>query len=487
VATILGLAFLAAFSACDGDGEPAGDARRGGSITVGASAIPPVLDPALASDPVALQAMWLAYTSPVTYRRAEGAEGTELAPGLARRLPEVSDDGLTYSFRLRSGLRYSNGAPVKAGDFERAVSRVRRLRSRHARLYAGIETIEADDRTQMVSVTLRSPDPTFPYVLALPSSAPVPRGTPSKDLSAKPPPGIGPYRIGSVRPGERVVLIRKRRFKLADIPPGHADRIVLTRFGPPGSQAAAITEGTLDLMQEPPPAELLPDMRAKYKDSFREETTASTLALRPDATSMPFDDERVRRAVSEALDPAKLVRLYRGLLEPSCNFLPAAIAGYATLDPCPYGDRDEPPDLIRARELVEEAGAQVAPVSLRADPEAAPPGVTRYVLKTLRKIGLRAAPGGSGAELRLERTAPLVAHPAAFLSPFASPALLAEPSLEDTKEAWAAVDERVVEEALASPFGSERRPAFLSDRLDAANCFRFHKVFGVDLASLCLR
>lgn len=481
------MAVLAALTGCDGDGEPAGDARKGGSIRVGASAVPVVLDPALASDSVALQAVWLVHTSPVTYRRAEGAEGTEIAPGLARRLPEVSEDGLTYSFRLRNGLRYSNGAPVRAGDFERAVSRLRRMRSPHAPLYAGIETIESDDRSGRVGVTLSRPDPTFPYVLALPSSAPVPRGTASKDLSAKPPPGVGPYKIGSVRPGERVVLVRKRRFRLGDVPPGHADRIVLTSFGAPASQTEAITAGTLDLMQEVPPAELLPDIRAKYTESYREEATASTVALRPDPTAPPFDDERVRHAVSEALDLAKLGRLYRGLLEPSCNFLPESIPGYVKLDPCPYGARDEPPDLIRARALVEEAGAMVAPVSLMADPAETPPEVTRYVLRTLRKIGLRATAGGSGAEIRLERTAPLVAHPAAFLSRFASSALLAEPSLEETEKAWAAVDERVVDEALASPLGSERKPAFLSDRLDAANCFRFHPVFGVDLASLCLR
>lgn len=486
---ILSLAALIALVGCDGDGdgEREGDSRKGGSVTIGTSAVPRVLDPALASDPLALEAIWLVYTPPVTYRHAEGADGTELAPGLARRLPEVSEDGLTYTFRLRDGLRYSNGAPVRAGDFERAVNRVREMGSPHAHLYAGIEAIEADDGSGRISVTLKQPDPTFSYVLALPSSAPVPNGASAKDLSRNPPPGVGPYRIEGVRAGKRVVLVRKRRFRLGDIPGGNADRIALTRFGARGEQAEAVMAGRLDLTQETPPAELLPDIRARYKDSYKEEPTASSLALRPDSFSPPFDDERVRRAVSEALDGAKLARLYRGLLEPSCNFLPEPVAGYARLDPCPYGDRDEPPDLIRARELVEESGAQVAPVSVSADPAAAPPAVKRYVVRTLRKIGLRAASDGVGATIRVERTAPLVAHPAAFLASFASPALLTEPSPDDQEKAWAAVDKRVVEEALASPLGSERRPVFLSERLDAANCFRFHPVFGVDLTSLCLR
>ena len=190
--------------------------------------------------------------------------------------------------------------------------------------------------------------------------------------------------------------------------------------------------------------------------------------------------------MSEALDGAKLERLYQGLLEPSCNFLPESVAGYSRLDPCPYGAPDEPPDLIHARALVEESGAgwpgrrcgrsgrgtaRCGAVRHSNAPQDRPAGDARW----------------AGAPIYLERIAPLAAHPAAFLGPFASPALLAEPEAEEVQRAWAAVDERVVEEALAAPLGTERRPAFLSDRLDAANCFSFHPVFGVDLTSLCLR
>ena len=56
--------------------------------------------------------MWLVYTPLLTYPHEEGAAGIELIPGLAEDLPEVSADGLTYTFQLRDGLTYSDGTDV---------------------------------------------------------------------------------------------------------------------------------------------------------------------------------------------------------------------------------------------------------------------------------------------------------------------------------------------------------------------------------------
>ena len=67
---------------CIGSGDPEGSARDGGVVVVGATAVPARLDPALATDARALQALWPVYTPLLSYRHAEGREGTELIPGL---------------------------------------------------------------------------------------------------------------------------------------------------------------------------------------------------------------------------------------------------------------------------------------------------------------------------------------------------------------------------------------------------------------------
>jgi len=478
-----------------GGDEESGSARDGGSIGIGVSAPRKTLDPALATQPDELQLLWLVHTPLVTYRRASGREGTQLVPGLAEELPKVSDDGLTYRLALRPGLTYSNGAPVRAGDFERAVDRVRAFHSRLARLYEEIVTIEANARTGAIAITLAQPDPSFPYLLALPASAPVPRGTPQKELSRRPPPGVGPYRL--VRSETRVALLRTRGFVLSGVSPGHIDRITLLRPRPARQQAQAVITGRLDVMQEPAPVDLLPEVRSTYRARYREETTASTVALVADTGAPPFDDPAVRRAVGESIDADTLTRLYRGLLEPSCNLLPDTVRAYRRLDPCPFGDRKDPPDLPELKEQVESAGADGAPVSVIADP-GIPRAVERNLAGMLRKIGLAASTERGAATVRVRRFAPLLAHPTAFIEPVASTVFDTDlretveagalpESVEQSDDAWAAADRIIVEQGYAAPLGNERRPAFLSERLDIQNCVRFQPLFGLDLSSLCIR
>ncbi len=59
----------------------------------------------------------------VGFRRAGGVQGAGLVPDLATSLPKPTDGGLTYTFHLRKGVRYSTGAPVLAGDIRRGIER----------------------------------------------------------------------------------------------------------------------------------------------------------------------------------------------------------------------------------------------------------------------------------------------------------------------------------------------------------------------------
>jgi hypothetical protein len=94
-------------------------------------------------------------------------------PSMADNM-RVSSDGLTYLFRLREGVRWSDGEPVTADDFAFAWRRMREQETRTAFLMEDVETAEAlDDRT--LEVTLREPRSFFPYILASPWSFPWPR------------------------------------------------------------------------------------------------------------------------------------------------------------------------------------------------------------------------------------------------------------------------------------------------------------------------
>ncbi len=194
---------------CGGAAQDGG--RSGGTIRVSYTAFPDRLDPALAGSQSALQTLRTVYTPLLSYAHAPGADGAKIVPGLAETLPEVSLDGRTYLLKLREKLRYSDGSPVHASDFEHAIRRVLRLRSAGARYFtqivgadayrrsddadADIAGIATSDRTNDLTITLEQPNPRFPEVLALEYGALVPGDTPFSDQTRTPPPGVGPYRL----------------------------------------------------------------------------------------------------------------------------------------------------------------------------------------------------------------------------------------------------------------------------------------------------
>lgn len=506
------LALVAPLGAgCGDDAQTAGTARQGGAVVIGIASPPGSLDPALASTPTARQLAWLVYTPPLTYRRAEGAAGTELIPGLARALPETSEDGRTYSFAFRRGLRYSDGTRLRASDFERAIARALRLDPRAAARLSGvvgagayaagegdgwdIPGIAVDDASGTVRIELEAPDRLFPHALAALRAAPVPPGTPRRDSGDDPSPGIGPYRISQLRRSGDVVLERRRGWRMPGIPAGLPHEIV-TRIVPElDRRVRAVLAGRLDLVEGRAPVRMLPDIRSLAADRYGEHLTLRSLRVAIDASRDPFRDRDVRRALGVALDAGELARIHDGFLAPSCNVLPPAVPGYRRADPCPFGERLESADLVEASRLVREAGAVGAPVVV--GPGGWPRGraSARLVAATLRKIGLsaRVAAGEATPNVELSAAAPELPHPAGYLRTVEDPVVSARVELlaqeADPREVageWAEIDAEVVAQALLAPFGVERTGVLASRRMDLENCLRFHPVRGVDYSSLCL-
>ena len=188
-ALVLLVACLSLFviAACGGDDDGdsgdsgSGEGKKGGSITISQTSQPDYMDPALTYTVNGIEPLWLVYTPLITYAREEGQGGSKLIPGLAEDLPEISDDGLTYTLKLREGLKYSDGTPVKAADFEHAIKRVLNLESGGTAFYLVIEgaqdyldagkaegdisDIETDDQTGDITITLTEPDGSFTHVL----------------------------------------------------------------------------------------------------------------------------------------------------------------------------------------------------------------------------------------------------------------------------------------------------------------------------------
>jgi peptide/nickel transport system substrate-binding protein len=545
---LLTLLMLAA--GCGGDDSEgggsgsSGSGKEGGSITLAQTSQPDYLDPALSYTVNGWEPMWLVYTPPLTYAREEGAAGSKLVPGLAQDLPDVSEDGLTYKLTLREGLEYSDGSPVKASDFEHTIKRVLNLESGGSAFFLGIEGaedyvkngkpdadiagIDADNSTGEITIRLTAPDGTFSNVLAMNFAGLVPGDTPFKNLTKDPPPGVGPYVITESVPNRQFVMKRNTRFHIPGIPAGKIDTLTTKIVKSLARQAQSVTDGDLDYMQDPPPADMKPEIRQKYSDRYEEYVTVSTFYFFMNTRTPPFDDPKVRQAVNYGVDKPGLARIYAGEMQPGCSFLPPGMPGSDdTLDvtDCPWGDPNKPPNLEKARQLIEEAGADGARVTVWGNSDDPTPLVTQAYADMLTKIGLRAEPkiidGGVYFQtIGNAKTAPQTGfanwyqdfpHPKNFMFLIDGASiqptnnqnfgnvddpeitrgiaeLNREPELTgDVVDRWKDLNRKVVERAWVVPFGHRKLSTFLSERMDFDGCSLFHPVYANDYSSFCLK
>jgi peptide/nickel transport system substrate-binding protein len=529
-----------------GGGGGGGEAQTGGSVTISQTSQPDFLDPALSYTVNGIEPLWLVYTPLITYPRTGTDKDSSLIPGLAEAMPTVSEDGKTYELTLRKGLKYSDGSPVKASDFEHTIKRVLNLESGGSAFYLGItgaqdyvdagkcngdiSGIETNDQSGAITINLDAPDGSFSHVLGMWFAGLVPGDTPCRNLTEEPPPGVGPYMITESVPNRQFVLEKNKNFPDlgADIPPGNLDTITTKIIKNAVRQAQDVISGELDFMQDPPPADILPEIKAEYSDRYVDEETSSTYYLFMNTRVPPFDQPEVREAVNFGVDKPALARLYAGHMGVGCSFLPPGLPGYdeeLDTDGCPWGNPAEPPDLEKARQMIQDAGVDGMEVTVWGNNDDPSDKVTAAYADMLTKMGFDAKPkildGGvyfqtiGSAETRAQtgfanwfQDFP---HPKNFFFLVDGKSIqptnnqnfgnvddpeitkgIAELNLEpeitdEVAERWAELNRQLVEGAYIVPWGHEKLSTFFSERMDFENCRRFHPVYFNDYSSWCLK
>jgi peptide/nickel transport system substrate-binding protein len=546
---------MSVIAACGGDDDDGGgdgtggggEAKKGGSITISQTSQPDFMDPALTYTVNGIEPLWLVYTPLLTYpRTGDDVKDSLVIPGLAEDMPTISNDGKTYELTLRKGLKYSDGSPVKASDFEHSVGRVLNLESGGSAFYLGItgaqdyvdagkcngdiKGIEADDKTGKITINLDAPDGSFSNVLAMWFVGLVPGDTPCKNLTENPPPGVGPYKVTESVPNRQFVLEKNANWPDlgADLPAGNVDKITTKIIKSAQRQAQDVISGELDYMQDPPPADIKPEVKAKYSDRYREITTASTYYMFMNNRTPPFDKKEVREAVNLGLDKPALARLFAGEVAPGCSFLPPGQPGYdEALDTtdCPWGDPTKPPDIEKARQMIKDAGVAGADVTVYGNNDDPTDKVTEAYADQLTKLGFNAKPkildGGVYFQtIGSAKEAPQTGfanwfqdfpHPKNFfflvdgrsIQPTNNQnfgnvddpeitkgiaELNKEPEMTDEVAAqWGELNTKLVERAWIAPYGHRKLATFLSERMDFDNCSRFHPVYFNDYSSFCLK
>jgi peptide/nickel transport system substrate-binding protein len=383
-------------------------AHRGGTLVLLTPARFGSIDPQIDAEVPSSEFLGLANDGLVAFDHTPGSNRVQVVPDLALALPTPTDGGRTYAFRLRPGIRYSDGRPVRASDFARAVPRLFRVKSPGMGSFAGVvggqacvadhnhcrlsRGVVADDAKRVVTFHLTAPDPDFFYTLANGFLVPVPPGTPL-DIGVKPLPGTGPYRIASATARE-IRFVRNagfREWSRAAQPDGNADEIVW-RFGLTESKAvAAVERGEADYTEVAGAADVR-RLALQHPAQLHANPSPTTVFVQINTRRPPFNDLRARQALNFAVDRGRNASAATSV---TCQVIPPGTLGYRRY--CPYTLHPKAdgawsaPDLRRARALVAASGTRGARVTVwthsdTGDPEEGVP----YLVGLLRKLGYHA-------------------------------------------------------------------------------------------------
>ncbi|ASM74354.1 MULTISPECIES: ABC transporter substrate-binding protein [Roseobacteraceae] len=288
---------------------------------------------------------------------------------------EVTDDGLEWTFILRDGLAFHDGAPVTAADVVPSITRWWQKDVVGLRLKEVTETLEAvDDKTFMFR--LKEPFGAMIEAMARPSSRPLfvmPKRIADLDPSTmlEEVVGSGPYKFlaDEFRPGASWAYARNEDYIPRDEPADglaggkvpRAARIEVIWFPSPDTAISALINNELDIIES-----VSPDGRSRFEGTdvklvARASPTAST--VRFNWSQAPFDDVRMRRAVQLVVSQIDYMDIVVG--DPSAYETCPAYFGCGTPLETDAGYVEGSLDNVEeARALVAEAGYDGTPITI---------------------------------------------------------------------------------------------------------------------------
>jgi len=327
-------------------------AQPAGTLVVGLVAEPVNLDPAQVTDLNSNRVGRRVVETLVTFPD----ESTQVVPGLAESWT-ISKDGLQYTFKLRSGIKFHDGTPLTAEAVKFSIER--QINPEHPAhklgkypfagfFFGNVKAVEtlSDER---VAFLLKEPRASFLSILTAGAASIV---SPTAVMKSGPdyplqPVGTGPFKFVSWDRGQRVVLEKNPAYWKF---PVKLDRVIYRPIVEDQARLTELLTGSLDLIVGVPP-DFVGQLESGGKAAVLKQVGAHVWYLGINNQKKPFDDKRVRQALNYAVNKDAIVRdVLKGTGTPSRGpVLPNTWAADATLKAYPY-------DPERAKKLLAEAG-----------------------------------------------------------------------------------------------------------------------------------
>lgn len=380
------------------DYTPDPNAKPGGEITITYKDDVATLDPAIGYD----WQNWSMIKSLFDPLMDYVPGTTTLRPGLAESY-ELSEDGLTFTFKLRQGVKFHNGREMTADDVKYSLDRVTnpKTQSPGAGFFgsiAGFDKVSSGEAEglegvkvldpQTIEITLSRPDATFLHVMALNFASVVPKEA-VEEFGAdfgKNPVGTGAFSLAEWTIGQRLVFQKNPDYWREGVP--YLDGIKFEVGQEPIVALLRLQKGEVDVPGDGiPPAKFQevmadPDQASRVVEGGQLHTGYITMNV----TEPPFDKVEVRKAVNMALNKERIVQIINGRGIPATQPLPPSMPGY-TKDYAGYAF-----DVEGAKKLLADAGYadgfETELFVMNTDPN---PRIAQAIQRDLAAVGIKAS------------------------------------------------------------------------------------------------
>jgi oligopeptide transport system substrate-binding protein len=291
---------------------------------------------------------------------------TELTPDLAESYT-ISDDGMTYTFKLRPGLKFHNGRALTSADVKYSIERAVNPKTQcpgagYFGTIKGYDDVAAGKTTSLsglatpddmtVVFTLTRPDATFLHIMAINFGFVVPKEEVEKygaDFGHHPV-GAGAYKFVEWQLGQKLVLERNKDYHIAGVP--YLDKITFEFGQDPTVALLRLQKGEVDLLGDGiPPAQFLQVTGdVANKDLWVAGAQMNTDYVTLNVKVKPFDNLKVRQAVNMAINKDRIIQIINGRAKSANQVLPPTLPGYDTAH---EGYAYDP---AKAKALLAEAG-----------------------------------------------------------------------------------------------------------------------------------
>jgi peptide/nickel transport system substrate-binding protein len=420
VGSLAGLAVLAmAAAGCGNSSSPSTNssssttaAHKGGVFTILANSAFGVADPAQNYTLEEWQLLINSHDGLVGFAHVGGLPGTKIVPDLATAIPTPTNNGKTYLFHIRKGIKFSNGQVLKPSDFVTTFERqftvpgptsfysdivgASKCSTKGCNLSQGVI---ANDSAYTLTINLTAPDPELMDQLSLPFAYAVPANTSLKLTGNNVPPGTGPYMWKSYNPNTEAVLVRNPYFhvwnKVAQ-PAGYPNEIIEKYGLQVSSEVTQVENGEADEVfdgDQIPSDQLTTLNSPTYAGQVHVNTLTADWYMALNTTKPPFNNLKARQAINYGANRSAYVKIAGGpsLAVPACQILPPNFPSYVAY--CPYTTGSQTvwsgPNVTKAKQLVQQSGTANDKIVVNSTNDQVGTALAEQMQSDLKTIGYK--------------------------------------------------------------------------------------------------